>query len=73
MLKVAFHVRVTVKHLERRQFFFPLPIHIGSTVFGTRFRTELGQIAFLHDPPRRDPRVQLSAPGGCESHSGPIL
>lgn len=47
MLTLGFDVRVTVKHLEQRDFFFPLPIQIVPAVVGTRFRIEVGATVVL--------------------------
>ena len=47
MLTLGFNIRVTVKHLEQRDFFFPLPIQIVPAVFGTRFRIKVGAAVLL--------------------------
>ena len=47
MLTLGFDVRVTIKHLEQRDFFFPLPIQIVPAVFGTSFRIEIGAVVLL--------------------------
>ena len=44
---LGFDVRVTVKHFEQRDFFFPLPIQIVPAVVGTRFRVEVGATVVL--------------------------
>ena len=47
MLTLCFNVRVTVKHVEQRDFFSPLPIQIVPAVSGTRFRIEVGAVVLL--------------------------